>query len=131
MRSEPDRDMEKLGGDHKERRTAAIASLKVGCYLLCKAAGWARTTVMGFCICAHTVAREWRPSSAGAVRRMARSDHWRCVSTPRCSCTSWRVVSIRQRQMKRFRIAVGSRSSWCSRLANRAGRPPTQPCRNA
>ena len=30
MLSEPDRDMEKLGGDHKTRRTAAIASLKVG-----------------------------------------------------------------------------------------------------
>jgi hypothetical protein len=26
MLSEPDRDMEKLGGDHKTRRTAAIAS---------------------------------------------------------------------------------------------------------
>src|ERR1700677_5309166 len=30
MLSEPDRDMEKLGGDHKTRRTAAMASLKVG-----------------------------------------------------------------------------------------------------
>ena len=30
MLSEPDRDVENLGGDHKTRRTAAIASLKVG-----------------------------------------------------------------------------------------------------
>jgi hypothetical protein len=30
MRSEPGGDIEKLGGDHKTRRTAAIASLKVG-----------------------------------------------------------------------------------------------------
>ena len=37
--SEPDRDVEKLGGDHKTRRTAAIASLKVGWRLLYQAAG--------------------------------------------------------------------------------------------
>ena len=30
MLSEPDRDIEKLCGDHNVRRTAAIASLKVG-----------------------------------------------------------------------------------------------------
>jgi len=39
MLSEPDRDMEKLGGDHKTRRTAAMASLKVGWCLLYQAAG--------------------------------------------------------------------------------------------
>jgi len=45
--SEPDRDIEKLGGDHKTRRTAAIASLKVGWCLLYQAVGWGRTTVLG------------------------------------------------------------------------------------
>jgi SAM-dependent methyltransferase len=38
MLSELNRDMEKLGGDHKTRRTAAIASLKVGWCLLYQAA---------------------------------------------------------------------------------------------
>jgi hypothetical protein len=37
MLSEPDRDMEKLGGDHRTRRTAAIASLNVGWCLLYQA----------------------------------------------------------------------------------------------
>jgi hypothetical protein len=40
--------LEKLGGDHKTRRTAAIASLNVGWCLLYQAAGWGRTTVLGF-----------------------------------------------------------------------------------
>ena len=57
MLSEPDRDMEKLGDDHKTRRTAAIASLKVGWCLFYQAAGWGRTTVLGCRInpCAQTV----------------------------------------------------------------------------
>ena len=33
--------------------------------------------------CAQRVTSENRPSSAGVVRMIARSDHWRCVSTPR------------------------------------------------
>jgi hypothetical protein len=49
MLSEPDRDFENLGGDHKTRRTAAIASLKVGWCLLYQAAGWGRTMVLGYC----------------------------------------------------------------------------------
>jgi hypothetical protein len=32
---------------------------------------------------AHTVIKENSPSSAGVERRIAKSDHWRCVSTPR------------------------------------------------
>jgi hypothetical protein len=42
--------MEELGGDHKTRWTAAIASLKGGWRLLYQAAGWGQTTVSGFCI---------------------------------------------------------------------------------
>src|SRR5208337_3189805 len=41
--------------------------------------------------------RENRPSRAGVVRAMARSDHWRWVSTPRCSRVSSKVVSMDQR----------------------------------
>src|SRR6516165_6831075 len=60
MLSQPDRHIEKLGGDHKTRRTAAIASLKVGWCLLYQAAGWGRTTVLDFCVnpCAQTVTSE-------------------------------------------------------------------------
>ena len=60
MLSELDRDMEKPGGDHKTRRTAAIASLNVGWCLLYQAAGWVRTTVVGSRInpCAQTVTSE-------------------------------------------------------------------------
>jgi hypothetical protein len=50
MLSEPDRQMEKLGGDHKTRRTAAIASLKVGWCLLYQATGWGQTTVLDYCV---------------------------------------------------------------------------------
>ena len=60
MLSEPDRNMEKFGGDHKMRRTVAIASLKVGWCLLYQAAGWGRTTVLDFCVnpCAQMVTSE-------------------------------------------------------------------------
>src|SRR5215217_3917006 len=33
------------------------------------------------------------PSKAGVVRSIAKSDHWRCVSNPRCLRTSWKVTS--------------------------------------
>ena len=46
MLSEPWWDIEKLGGDHKTRRTAAITSLKFGFCLLYQAAGWGRTAVL-------------------------------------------------------------------------------------
>ena len=39
MVSEPDRDMEKPAGDHRTRRTAAMASLKVGWVFWYQAAG--------------------------------------------------------------------------------------------
>ena len=39
MLSEPDRDMGKPGGDHNVRRTAAIASLKVGWCLFTRRRG--------------------------------------------------------------------------------------------
>jgi hypothetical protein len=60
MLSESDRDMEKLGGDHKTRLTAAITSLNLGWCFLYQAAGWGRTTVLGWRIipCAQTVTSE-------------------------------------------------------------------------
>ncbi len=53
---------------------------------------------------AHTVISENNPSSAGVVRRMARSDHCRCVSTPRWARTSWNVISTRQRETNQLRM---------------------------
>ncbi|HEY1348276.1 MAG TPA: hypothetical protein VGF67_01465 [Ktedonobacteraceae bacterium] len=37
-------------------------------------------------------------ASAGVVRRIARSDQWRCVSTPRWARTSGKVTSTVQRR---------------------------------
>jgi hypothetical protein len=46
------------------------------------------------------------------VRRMARCDHWRCVSTPKCSRTAWKVTSNCQRKTNQDKIwsGVASRS---------------------
>ena len=38
--------------------------------------------------CVHSVTMENKARRAGVVRRMALSDHWRWVSTPRCARTS-------------------------------------------
>ena len=51
--------------------------------------------VMGRRFCnawAARVVQEKSPSRAGVVRAMARSDHWRCVSTPRWVRTSWKSL---------------------------------------
>ena len=67
---------------HRCRRTRAMVSTKVGDSLSYQAAvRW----VMGCCFCnawAARVVQEKRPSRAGVVRAMAKSDHWRWVSTP-------------------------------------------------
>ena len=87
-----------------------IAEGRLGLLVPGRRCGW--TAVPGAIAigrCAQTVTSENNPSSAGVVRRIARSDHCRCVSTPRCSRTSWKVVSIRQRNTKRPRVAAGSR----------------------
>ena len=67
--------------------------------------------VMGCRFCnawAARVVQEKSPSRAGVVRAMARSDHWRCVSTPRWVRTSWKVTSSCQRSTNHSRIWVGS-----------------------
>src|SRR3974377_2198723 len=43
--------------------------------------------------CAHRVTIENKPSRTGVVRRIALSDHWRWVSTPRGARTSANVTS--------------------------------------
>ena len=104
------RDMEKSGGHQSTRRTAAIASLNVGCCLRYQAVVFGPGVVAASRTkpSAHTVTRENNPSKAGVVRKMARSDHCRYVSTPRWARTSWKVVSTRQRETKKPSIVAGS-----------------------
>ena len=91
---------------HRWRLTRAMASTKVGDGLSYQAAlRW----VMGRRFCnawAARVVQEKSPSRAGVVRAMARSDHWRCVSTPRWVRTSWKVTSSCQRSTNHSRIWV-------------------------
>src|SRR6201998_126539 len=103
------REMEKLGGAHSTRRTAAMASLNVGSDLRYHAATFGRSVFAASRArpSAHTVISENNPSSAGVVRRIARSDHWRWVSTPRWARTSWNVVSTRQRETNQPRMVAG------------------------
>ena len=90
----------KSGGHQRTRRTVAMASLKVRSGLPYQPAVRGRMAAPRLSInpCIQIVTRENSPSSAGVVRAIARSDHWRCVSTPRWARTSWNVVSTRQRE---------------------------------
>src|SRR5256885_13760305 len=66
------RDMHKSGGYQRARRTAAMASLKVGSRLSYHAAVRGRTAPIGERTIrfAQTVTKENNPSSAGVVRRI-------------------------------------------------------------
>src|ERR1019366_3127113 len=63
------------------------------------------------------VTMENRPSRTGVVLRMARSDHWRWVSTPRWARVSSKVTSTCQRLMNQSRICLGSASRSVQRNA--------------
>jgi hypothetical protein len=129
MLSEFDRDMEKLGGDHKTRRTAAIASLNVGGCLLHQAAGWGRTTVLGFCI---------SPCPSPAIPRATRAEP-RAVSPRRSpasrvraapvSCAGWPGPTIGVVWLSRS--ASGTRSAGGSRWIRGQGRCRETPARHA
>jgi hypothetical protein len=71
------RDIEKFGGDQSTRRTAAMASVKVGSFFWYQAAACERRfpPLASARPLAQTVINENNPSNAGVVRRMARSDH--------------------------------------------------------
>ncbi len=71
------RDIDKSGGNQSTQRTAAMASLNVGSCLRYHTAALGRSAVAVSRArpSAHTVISENNPSSAGVVRRMARSDH--------------------------------------------------------
>src|SRR3954466_5779940 len=98
----------KVGEVHSSRRTRARASLKVGaCFGYQRTHAGRRRCVASVCV-AQSVTSENKPSSAGVVRRMARSDHCRWVSRPRCRRASSKVVSVRQRRTNQRRMSAGS-----------------------
>src|SRR3954463_2825881 len=91
------------------RRTAASVSAKVGLFLRYQAAVATARRAWRLSRAARSVTRENSPSKQGVVRAMARSDHWRWVSTPRWSRTSRKVTSTCQRWTNQVRICNGSR----------------------
>ncbi len=113
------------------QRTAARASEKVTSGLAYHAArlGWTRPRAARSL--AQSVTSESRASKQGVVRAMARSDHWRCVSTPRCRRTSAKVTSTDQRRTNSCRMATGS-AAWsvhrnaCGSNSPAASRTSTQ-----
>src|SRR3954469_24208560 len=68
---------------------------------------------------AHTVIKEKKNRTAGVGGRMARSDPWRWVSTPRWARHSAKVTSTCQRRTNQARISPGSSSG--SRLKKACG----------
>ena len=60
-----------------------MASEKVGNLLAYQAAERSGNPWFPASKCAARVTQEKRPKRTGVVRAMARSDHWRWVSTPR------------------------------------------------
>ena len=89
-------DVEKACAIQSWRRTAASASEKVTAGLAYQAARLGRTRPRAARSLAQSVTRENKASRQGVVRAMARSDHWRCVSTPRWRRTSANVTSTDQ-----------------------------------
>src|SRR3954469_16062387 len=92
----------------KCRRTAASVSLKVGRRLRYQAALITAPRAFGLSCAASKVTRENSPSRQGVVRAMARSDHWRWVSTPRCARVSWNVVESSVGELMLLEIAPAS-----------------------
>src|SRR3954468_11521337 len=78
---------------HRDRRTAARASLKVRSPFWYQAAPRGRASRRTPGSLVQRVTRENKPSRAGVVRAMALSDHWRCVSTPRGLRTAAKVTT--------------------------------------
>ena len=84
-RSVPEADIERVrdAAIHRWRRTRVMASANVGAGLAYHAAvRW--MIERRFCNAwAARATQENRPIMMGVVRAMARSDHWRWISTPR------------------------------------------------
>src|SRR3974390_466413 len=118
------RDIEKFGGHHKARRTTAIASLNVNSGFGYQAAALGLNDPADLLkLFAQIVISENSPRSAGVERKIARSDHCRCVSTPRWSRVSWNVVSMDQRWTNQPSIRAGVALRSVQRKACGSGSP--------
>ena len=94
---------------HSSLPTSANASVNVGRDLSYQAARrMVREPSWAICRWAKSVTREKRLNSAGAVRRIAFSDHCLWLSKPRRWRTSWKVVSICHRLINHEIIRSGS-----------------------
>src|SRR3954467_96881 len=96
-----------------------MASLNVRCALTYHDAPRG-TALASKSVVAHTVIKEYKPRSAGVVRRMARSDHWRWVSTPRWARHSAKVTSTCHQH--RIELGIGAeeglRLTFAGRIAD-------------
>ena len=113
------------------RRTAARVSAKVGRGLRYQASVRTAERARRSRRAASSVTIENSASRQGVVRAMARSDHWRWVSTPRWSRTSRKVTSTCQRWTNQRTICSGSRagsvqSRACGSKRCRGSRSSTQ-----
>ena len=97
----------KMSPNHKLRRTAPIASVNVRLVLRYQTAAYG-AGLLASRSQAHRETRLYRPSRVGVVRAIALSDHWRCVSTPRCARVSAKVTSICHLRTNRAMISAGS-----------------------
>jgi hypothetical protein len=75
-------DPQKVLHAHNSRLTSASASEKVGRGFRYHDARRTASALRAIRWWANSVTSENRPNSAGVVRRIANSDHCRCVSTP-------------------------------------------------
>ena len=89
------------------RRTTASASAQVGSGLGYQAAGRRALSSVRWGW-ARRVTTDNRPSSAGGGRRMARSDHGRCVATPRWRRTAANGTASGQRCTHPARSGAGA-----------------------
>src|SRR5829696_8503367 len=94
-------EVEESCATHRWRRTAASAPEKVTSRLGYHAPVRGRTKPRAHRSLAHSVTSENKASRDGVVRAMARSDHWRWLSTPRWRRTPAKVTSTDQRRTKK------------------------------
>src|SRR3954447_10406845 len=104
------RDVSKPCSRHSCRRTAARVSAKVGRGLRYQASVDTAVRAWRSRRAASRDTRENSPSRQGVARAIARSDHWRWVSTPRWSRTSRKVTSTRRRRTNQRTTCSGSRA---------------------
>lgn len=89
---------------HNERRTKAMVSENVGLSLAYYAACGVNRLSCGTYGLAINATIEYSARITGVVHAIARSEHCRCVSVPRCARASSKVTSTYQPRMNWARI---------------------------